>query len=99
MRRLALFAFVLAAACSPIQDIKDECILAAEDAKLECTRFFEDEVIPDLENRANGIIEDLQTWIEELIQMEKDNLLNDFGCKRYEFPAHWDCSETTLCPG
>lgn len=101
-----LLLFVFITACSPLDDVRDDCKEEADKAVEQCVAFYEDVAIPAIEEQINTTVDDLQTWFEEQVALLKADFEQALKDKEIEVMTNagcvvvggnWDCSNATFC--
>lgn len=82
--------------------LNEEIPKIQDEVWLECSTYFDTEVVPNIEARLQRIIDGLIVEIETLVDMKLDEaeieIFTRLGCLQDPTqPAGWDCTKTTLC--
>ena len=107
VKRTLLLGALMASlsACDPIGDAKQECIEifdqkyqeVKEDIWEQCTDYYENTVIPEIEDQLDNLMADLEAWFVVAIKNLEADYMTRLGCITNESALGWDCSMAEIC--
>lgn len=106
MKLLKILPLLLAlTSCDPVGDAADQCSQIFDekyeqvkaDIWLQCTQYYETEVIPSIETQISSLVAQLEGIIEDIIDNAEEEFMTRIGCIRVSTTAGWDCSNTEIC--
>lgn len=100
-----LIAALLSVACDPIGDARDECEEVFEqkyqevkdDIWNQCTSYYEEYVIPEIEGQIDQLMVDLENWFAVAIKSLETDYMTRLGCIPNSSALGWDCSTAEIC--